>query len=85
VGDFGCPLISKFVEEHTQRSLATAGTGPYEAAGVVIYNNDQVAVPTFVRDLIDTDPPQTVKTINNGFDIIVDSGDDRPDSPPRNP
>jgi hypothetical protein len=50
----------------------------------VINNNDQVAVSAFVGDLIDPDPPQTVKTIHNSLDIIVDSGDDRPDRPPRN-
>jgi hypothetical protein len=51
----------------------------------VVDHNDQIAVPAFVRDLIDPDPTQTVKPINNGFSVVVDSGDDRPDRSPRNP
>jgi hypothetical protein len=76
MGDFGCPLVSKFVEEHVQCSLRPAGAGPHEAAGVVINNNNQVAVPTFVRDLVDPYPTQPVKTVNNSLDVVVDSGDD---------
>jgi hypothetical protein len=85
MGDLGCPLVSKFVEEHVQCSLRPARAGPHETAGVVINNNNQVAVPTLVRDLVDPDPTQPVKTINNSFNVTVDSGDDRPNSPPRNP
>jgi hypothetical protein len=78
-------LLSKFTEEDTQRSFASAAPRPHKTTGVVINNNDRVAVPTFVRNVIDPDPPQAVKTINNSFNIIIDSGDDRPNGSPRNP
>ena len=54
-------VVSEFVEEHVQCSLAAAGPGPDETAGVVINHDDQVAVSPFVGDLIDPDPPQTAK------------------------
>jgi hypothetical protein len=57
MGDFGCAFFSEFVEEHTQRSLAAARSGPDETPGVVVNNNDQIAVSTFIGDLIDPDPP----------------------------
>jgi hypothetical protein len=85
MGDFGCPLVSKLVEEHVESSFAASRAGPDEAAGVVVNNNDQIPVSAFIGDLIDSDPPQTVKTIHPRFDIIVDSGDDRPDGPPCHP
>ena len=74
-----------FVEEHVESSLAAARPGPDKTAGVVINNDDQVAVPAFVRDLIDPDSTQTAKTIDGGFDVIVDAGDDRSNGPPRHP
>jgi len=51
--------------------------------GVVINNDNQVAVPAFVGDLIDPDPPQTGETIDGGFYVFVDPGDDRSNGPPR--
>jgi hypothetical protein len=51
----------------------------------VINNDNQVAVPAFVGDLIDPDPTQTPKAIDGGFDVTVDTGDDRPNGPPRHP
>jgi hypothetical protein len=56
VGNFGCPLLSEFVEEYVECSLAAAGPGPDQTAGVVINHDDQVAVSPFVGDLIDPDP-----------------------------
>ena len=44
-----------------------------------------VTVATFVGDLIDPDPPQTLKTIYSRLNIIVDPGDDCSDGPPRHP
>ena len=85
MGDLDCSLLSKFVEEHVECSLAAAGSGPNETAGVVIDHDDQVTVSTFVGDLIDPDPTQTPKTIDIGLDVIVDPGDDRPDGPSRHP
>jgi hypothetical protein len=85
MGDLGCALVSEFVEEHIQCSLRPARASPHETASVVINNNNQIPVSPFVGDLIDPDPTQPVKTINSRLDIMVDPGDDRPDSPPRNP
>ena len=51
----------------------------------MVNHNNQITVSPFVGDLIDSDPTQTRKTINLGLNIIVDSGDDRPDSPPSHP
>jgi hypothetical protein len=64
-----------FVEEHVQCSFGPAGSGPHEAAGVVINNNDQVAVPAFVRDLIDPDPTQTGEAVDGGFDVAIDAAE----------
>ena len=83
--DLGCAFFSELVEEPVKSSFAAAGSDPGETAGVVVNNNDQIPVPAFVGDLIDSDPPQTLKTIHSCFDIVVDSGDDRPDSPPCHP
>jgi hypothetical protein len=85
MGDFGCAFFSELVEEHVESSFAASGAGPDETAGVVVNNNDQIPVSAFVGDLIDPDPPQTRKAIHPRFDIIVDSGDDRPDGPPCHP
>ena len=85
MGYLGCSLFSKFVEEHVQCGLRPAGSGPDETAAVVVDNDDQVAVPPFVGDLIDPDPTQTSEAVDSGLDVIVDPCDDRPDRPPRHP
>ncbi len=85
MGDLGCSLLSEFVEEHVQGSFRPAGSDPHQAAGIVINNHDQVAVRTFVGDLIDPDSTQTGQTVDGGFNIVVNAGDDRPDGPPRHP
>ena len=85
MGDFGCSPLSEFVEEHIQRSLGPARAGPHETAGVMVNNHNQVTVSPLVGDLIDPDPSQTIKTVDVGFDVCVDSGDNRSDRPPRHP
>jgi hypothetical protein len=85
VGDQAGPFSAEFVEEHVQCSFAAAGSGPDKTAGVVIDHDDQETVPTFVGDLIDPDPTQPFETVDVGFDVIVDPGDDRPDRSPRHP
>jgi len=78
-------LVAEFVEEHVEDGLAATGSGPDKTARIVVDNHDQVTVRAFVGDLIDPDPTQTRQTINGGFYIVVDAGDDRPDRPPRHP
>ena len=85
MSDFGCSLLSEFVEEHVQRGFGPARSRPDETAGVVVDNNDQVTMSSFVGDLIDPDSTQTRQTIDGGFNIMVDAGDDRPNGPSRHP
>jgi hypothetical protein len=79
VGELGCPGVAEFVEEPVQCRLGPSGSGPHEATGVVIDDNDQIALTTFVRDLIDPDPTQPFETIHDRFDILVDAADRTPD------
>jgi hypothetical protein len=51
----------------------------------MVDNDDQVAMSTLVGDLIDPDSTQPFETIDCGCNVVVDSGDDRPDRPPRHP
>ena len=85
MGDFGCSLLSEFVEEHVEGGLGPTRSRPDETAGVVVDHDDQVTVSPFVGDLVDPDPTQTPKTVDTGFDVVVDPGDDRPDGPSRHP
>jgi len=85
VGESGCPGVAELVEEAVQCGFGPSWSGPDQAAGVVVDNDDQVAVRPSVRDLVDPDPTQTGQTINRDFDVVVDAGDDRSDRPPRNP
>lgn len=56
---------------------------PPEVAGVVVDDHDQVAVATLVGDLVDPDAAQPGESIDTGFDVCVDPGDDRTDRAPR--
>ena len=47
----GCPVVAELVEEHVQCSLAASGSGPDEAAGVVINHDDQVALPALLQEI----------------------------------
>ena len=69
-------LTREFVEEHVECGLGPAGSSPDKTAGVMVIHNDPVTAPAFVGDLIDPDPTQTPKTVDVGFDIVVDTGDD---------
>ena len=50
-------MVAEFVEEPVECSLAASLSGPDQAAGVVVDNDDQVAVRPFVGDLVDPDLP----------------------------
>ena len=73
-------LLSVLQVRRRTRSMRpqTGRSGPDETAAVVVDNDDQVAVPPFVGDLIDPDPTQTSEAVDSGLDVIVDPCDDRP-------
>ena len=50
---------AEFVEEHVQRGVVAAGSGPHEPAAVMIDDHDQIAVPALVGDLVDPDPAES--------------------------
>jgi hypothetical protein len=85
VGQVGGALGAELVEEHPEGGVVAAGAGPHQPAGVVIDNDDQVAVPALVGDLVDPDPAQPVEPVDASVDVGVDAGDDRPDGAPRDP
>ena len=85
VGQLGAALLAELVEEHVEGGVVAAGAGPHQRAGVVVDDDDQVAVPALVGDLVDPDPAQPIEAVHDGVDIGVDPGDDRPDGPPCDP
>ena len=78
-------FVAEFVEEHFQRGVVAARAGPHQVPGVVIDDDDQVAVSALVGDLIDPDPTQPIEAIDALLDVVVDTGDDRADRAPRHP
>ena len=85
MGQQGSAFVAEFVEEHLQIGVGAARAGPHQTSGVVIDHDNQIAVPALVGDLIDPDPTQTIEAIDSGFDVVIDSGDDRADRAPRHP
>ena len=74
-------FLAEFVEEHVQCGLSTARSGPDETASVVVNHAKQITVSKVVGDLIHSIRRRPERRCNLGLNIIVDSGDDRPDSP----
>ena len=85
VSELGAALLAELIEEDVQRRVVASRSGPDQSAAVMVDHDDQIAVTTLVGDLIDPDAPQPFQSINAGFNIVVDPGDDRPDSAPGDP
>ena len=79
------PVVSELVEEDIQRCFAATWPGPDQPAGVMVDNHNQIPVSPLIGDLIDSDPSQPLEAIHPRCNIIIDSGDDRSDRPPRHP
>jgi hypothetical protein len=79
------PVSAELVEERREHLLAVAVRDPDQAAGVMVDDHREVALPAFVADLIDPDPAQPVEAVHLGVDVGTHPRDDRPDRAPRDP
>jgi hypothetical protein len=78
-GAFGAELV----EEDVEGGVVAAGAGPHQVTAVVVDDDDQVAVPALVGDLIDPDPSQALEPIDRHVDLRVHAGHDCADGAPR--
>jgi len=88
MGDLGAstrPRCLQRIEEGAHGRAFPAGTGPHQAAAVVINHDGQVLVAALVGDLIDPDPRQAGERVEPGRGIGPHPSDDRSDCAPSDP
>ena len=75
--DLRAPRRPQRVEEPLQGGRVTSRRGPHQPTAVMVDDDQQVQVPTFVGDLVNADPAQPLEPIRDGFHVGPHPRDDR--------